>query len=251
MTEVAGDVVTTEQIERLARRYYWAADHCVGKDVLEAACGTGQGVAHLGAAARSILAGDYSATLLDAAQKHYGDRFNFLRFDAQTMPFAAASFDIVILFEALYYLPDLDRFFSECQRVLRPNGALLISTANKDLFDFNASPYSYRYLGVTELASELAERGFEVECFGDTPITGVSARQRYLRPLKAFAARLGLVPKSMHMKKLLKRAVFGGLVPMPAEIGPGTTSHLSPTRLDIQSQDHVHKVILCAAKLAG
>ena len=71
ITEISGDEVTVEQVERMARRYYWAGDYCVDKDILEVGCGTGQGVGYLASAARSVTAGDYSDTLLEIARRHY------------------------------------------------------------------------------------------------------------------------------------------------------------------------------------
>ncbi len=48
VTEIAGDEVTQEQADRLCNRYYWAGRYCSGKDVVEAACGPGQGLGYLG-----------------------------------------------------------------------------------------------------------------------------------------------------------------------------------------------------------
>lgn len=251
VTEVSGDDVTAEQVDRLARRYFWAGAYCVGKDVLELACGAAQGAGYLAARARSLICGDVSPALLDVARAHYGDRIDLRELDAQDLSeFADASFDVVLLFEALYYIPDLGRLFSEVARVLRPGGAFLVATANKDLFDFNPSPHSHRYLGVRELHEELGRRGFEVRCFGDTPVEAVSARQRLLRPVKAVAARLGLIPKSMGAKKLLKRFVFGNLVSMPAEITDETATRRPPVAVPGGQADRAHKVIYCAARLA-
>lgn len=251
VTELAGDEVSVEQVERICRRYYWAGDYCKGKDVLEAACGTGQGLGYLASLARSLVAGDYSQPILEIARHHYGSRVDLRRFDAQNMPFPDRSFDVVILFEALYYLPDAERFFRECRRVLRRGGVLLIATANKDLYDFNPSPHSFRYYGVRELAGSLGALGFETEFFGDTPVGAVSMRQRILRPVKALAARLGLIPKSMAAKKLLKRLVFGRLVPMPAEITATTAPRVRPTPIPADRPDESHKVIFCAATLTA
>lgn len=250
LTEIAGDLVSAEQVERIARRYYWAAEYCQGKDVLEVACGTGQGVGYLAQSARSIVAGDYSEAILEIAREHYGSRFEFRQFDAQDIPFAEQSFDVIIIFEALYYIPDAQRFFKECVRLLRSMGGyLLIATANKDLYDFNASPHSHRYLGVVELGEELSRLGFKTTFYGDTPIGTLSTRQRLLRPIKAFASRFGLIPKSMNAKKLLKRLVFGALVQMPAEITEDTVIKKAPTVLPPGIPDRVHKVIFCAAML--
>jgi len=249
LTELAGDDVSVEQVERLARRYYWAADYCAGKDVLEAACGAGQGVGYLSSVAGSLRAGDYSPALLEIAGRHYGSRFAFEQFDAQHMPFADGAFDVVVIFEAIYYLPDLKAFFTECRRILRPGGTLLIATANKDLFDFTPSPHSHRYLGVVELERELAAHGFAVRCYGDTPLGEVSWRQQILRPVKAMVTSLNLMPTSMSGKKRLKRLVFGNLVKMPAEITADTAARHAPAVLPAGQPDRGHKVLYCAATL--
>ncbi len=251
LTEVAGDEVAAEQVDRLARRYYWAGDYCRGRDVLEVACGTGQGSGYLAAVARSFAAGDFSASLLRVARTHYGERISFQRLDAERLPFRAAAFDVVVMFEALYYVPHADAFFDECRRVLRPGGVLLVASANKDLFDFNPSPHSHRYLGIVELERDLDRCGFRTVFFGDAPLEAASARQRILRPVKALVVALGLMPKSMNGKKVLKRLVFGRLVTMPAEITASTAEHISPTPLPAGGPDRRHKVLLCAATLRG
>ncbi len=251
LTEIAGDEVAAEQVERMCQRYRWAGDYSRGKDVLEVACGSGQGLGYLSGLAKSVVAGDYSEPILAIARATYGNRIRIERFDAQAMPFADGAFDVIILFEALYYLPDASRFFAECRRVLRPGGALLIATANKDLFDFNPSPHSYRYFGVAELGEELDKLGFQCEFFGAAPIGAVSARQKLLRPVKMVAARLGLIPKSMAGKKLLKRLVFGQLVKMPAELRPQEAVYATPAVLPPGRADHAHKVLLCAARRAA
>lgn len=251
LTEVAGEEASMEQVERLARRYYWASQYCVGKDVLETACGTAPGVGLLASVARSVTAGDISQELLRVARRHYEGRFGFPRFDAQRMPFPDESFDVVLCFEAIYYLSAISEFLSETKRILRPGGVLLIATANKDLYDFNPSRHSHRYLGVVELNHELGIHGFRTEFFGDTPVRSVSARQRALRPAKAIASRLGLVPKSMKGKRLLKRLVFGGLVAIPAEITWDSASAVDPTPVTSDGPDSSHKVIFCAGHVNG
>jgi SAM-dependent methyltransferase len=249
LTEIAGDEVSTEQVGRLARRYYWVGKYCDGADVLEVACGCGQGLGHLASLARRLYAGDISAPLLRMAKSHYANRIPMLRFDAEWLPFRKQAFDVVAICEALYYIPGLDRFFEECRRILRSEGYLLIATANKDLYDFTPSPRSQTYLGVVELERYLKKHGFRAEFWGDAPIAAVGARQRMLRPIKAMASKLGLIPGTMNGKKVLKRLVFGELVKMPAEVTPATAKAVSPTRLRLGEPDHGHKVILCAARV--
>ena len=74
ITELAGDDISQEQLERLCHRYYWASAYCVGKDVVEAACGTGPGLGYLATSARSLRAGDFTPDILAIAQRHYGTR---------------------------------------------------------------------------------------------------------------------------------------------------------------------------------
>lgn len=247
VTELAGDDVTIEQVDRLCHRYFWAGGYCRDKDVLEAACGTAQGAGYLAGLAKSYRAGDYSEEILKIARSHYGERIRVDRFDAQQMPFEKTSFDVVVLFEAIYYLPSARRFVAECHRILRPGGKVLIATANKDLYDFNPSPHSHTYYGVPELRDLLGQYGFTSTFFGNTPVNGLSWRQRMLRPVKKFAANSGLMPKTMAGKKMLKKLVFGSLVPMPAEIVAGMVPYVDPVPIPADHSDPVHKVIYCIA----
>ena len=247
VTEIAGDEVTQEQIGRICNRYYWAGEYCSGKDMLEAACGTGQGLGYLHKIARSLEAGDYSETILSIARHHYGNRIPLRQFDAQNMPFDDQSKDVILLFEALYYLPDATLFAKECVRVLRPGGVALVVTANKDLYDFNPSPHSYEYYGAVELNQLFSSAGFQVRCYGDTPVSSVSLKQKLLRPVKKAVISLGLMPRSMAGKKLLKRLVFGNMVIMPAEITPETSVYTPPVPIGTETPDNRHKVIYCEA----
>ena len=250
VTELAGDEVSREQIERICHRYYWVGTFCHGKDVLEAACGTGQGLGYLASRARGLQAGDYSPAMVERVHLHYGNRIDVQAFDAQAMPFADKSFDVVILFEAIYYLPSADRFADECRRVLRPGGYVLITTANKDLYDFNPSPHSQTYYGVTEIHALLRKHGFsDIKCFGYFSVNRIPWWQKLLRPVKLIVSRLGLIPKTMKGKKLLKRFVFGSLAPMPAEIREGMAPYEEPAPLLFDRSDTSHKVIYCTATL--
>src|SRR3990172_1075386 len=145
VTEMAGDEITQEQLERLCHRYYWAGAYCDGRDVIETACVTGPGLGYLAQRTKSLRAGDYTPAILAIPQKHYNDRVELRQFDAQAMPYNDRSADVIILFEAIYYLPNAARFVGECRRVLRPGGQGLIATANQDLYDFHPSPYSHTY----------------------------------------------------------------------------------------------------------
>jgi SAM-dependent methyltransferase len=215
------------------------------------ACGAGQGLGYLASLAKRAEGGDISAAVLDRARRHYGDRVALRQFSAENLPYPDASFDVVLMFEAIYYLPDAARFATEARRVLRPGGYLLIVTANKDLFDFTPSPYSVRYYGTVELEELLNRAGFKVTLFGDTPIASVSARQRLLRPLKRLATAAGLMPKSKRIKTILKRIVFGPVRQLPPEVKAGIDSGPVLTPVPGGRPDTAHKVIYCEALRAA
>lgn len=251
VTELAGSQITVEQLQRMSHRYGWAARYCIGKDVAEVACGSGQGLGILSRVSRSVEAGDYSDRILDVARAHYGARVPLARLDAQSLPYPDASKDVIIIFEAIYYIPDATRFVRECRRVLRPAGRVLVATANKDLWDFNPSPLSRRYYGAHELVDLFQALSFEAQVFGYLPVGTVSSRQRLLRPMKRLAVKLGLMPKTLKAKRLLKRFVFGRLVPMPAELSVPDEAFEEPTQLPPDEPDRRHKVLYCCATLAA
>lgn len=247
VTELSGEPISAEQVDRLVNRYVWALQYCRDRDVIEAGCGVGPGLGLLASAAKSVCGGDISIPILNRARAHYGARIELLNFDAQQMPFADGSKDVVLLFEAIYYLADVKRFVSECVRVLRPGGTLLIVTANKDLWDFHRSAYARQYLGVIELRDLLQAHGFQCKFFGYQDTRRSALRQRILRPLKRFAVASGLMPKTMGGKRWLKRLVFGPQRAMPAELTAQTAAYSPPTPIASAVADSHHKIIYCAA----
>lgn len=248
VTEIEGQRISVEQLFRINHRYHWAARFCSDKDVLEVACGAGLGLSVLRNAARSVSAGDISPEVLANARNTFGQTIPMSVFSAEELPFADASFDVVLMFEALYYVSEPDRFFHEARRVLRPGGDLLIVTANKDLFDFTPSQFSQAYLGVVELLEGLRPIGFEPKFAGLIDTRMIPFRQRFLRPLKSIATKLGLVPKTMHGKAWLKRIFFGKMETMPADISQGVFEYFPPDPIPGDRPDLTHKVIYCSAK---
>jgi SAM-dependent methyltransferase len=67
-------------------------------------------------------------TLTDNARRlGLGDRVSGTRADAESLPFADASFDLVLGHAVLHHLPDLKTAFSEFHRVLRPGGRIIFA----------------------------------------------------------------------------------------------------------------------------
>lgn len=248
VTEVAGDSVSREQVQRMVTRYRFAADLCGKGDALEVACGSGQGLGLLAQACRKTVGGDYSPALLGRARVHYGKRVPLVRFDAHRIPFRDGCFDAVVLYEAIYYLRSPEAFVAEAGRVLRPGGRIILCTANKDLPDFNPSPHSHRYFSPPELAGLLRPAGFSVQCFADCPV-GRGPKQWLLSFAKRTIVRSDLMPKTMAGKKLFKRLAFGRLVPLPHEITDGAGTDVAPVPIDCTRPDRTHKVLFAVGRL--
>jgi SAM-dependent methyltransferase len=66
------------------------------------------------------------ATLTENA-KQLGLTVTTAHADAESLPFAGASFDLVLGHAVLHHLPDLSRAFAECHRVLRPGGRIVFA----------------------------------------------------------------------------------------------------------------------------
>jgi SAM-dependent methyltransferase len=78
------------------------------------------------------------ATLARNAQR-LGLQVKAARADAESLPFADESFDLVLGHAVLHHLPDLRRAFSEFHRVLRPGGRIVFAGEPSRLGDRIAS----------------------------------------------------------------------------------------------------------------
>ena len=168
VTELPGARASEEQIARLFSRYHFASKYCVGKDVLEVACGAGIGLGYMKKFARAVVGGDIDEDILQFAIRNYSKRsgIEIRKLDAEKLPFSHNIFDLVILFEAIYYIAKPASFVAEARRVLRQEGILLVCTVNKDWPDFNPSSYSTKYYSVHEIYRLLKYYFAHVEIYG-------------------------------------------------------------------------------------
>jgi ubiquinone/menaquinone biosynthesis C-methylase UbiE len=213
VTEVPGASATAQQLAMLQTRYRLMTEMAKGRDVLELACGPGMGLGLVAELANRLVGGDYDHCLLGMARAHYGDRIPLLRLDAHVLPFASASFDVVVLFEAIYYLQSVDRFLEEARRVLRVGGTLLLCTANKERPGFRPSPFSAAYYSAAELRGLLSRHGFEADVYAAFPV-GPALRRSGRSAARWLADAVGLGPNA---KRALKRILFGERLSFPAE----------------------------------
>ena len=247
VTERGGELVSPAQLRRFYQRYAFAGQYCQGKDVLEMACGTGPGLGYLQSISASLVACDISDSVLRLAQEHYRNRIDIRKLDAVNTGLQDSAFDVVILYEAIYYIPDIDALLREVHRLLRPGGVFLVATANKDLYDFNPSPFSCNYYNPPELSNLLSKKGFSCTFYGGDPVASAGIKSKLIRMLKTVAVKFDLIPGSMASKRILKRLLFGPLVKMPAELRAEDIGYQAPLLLDGMHSDLIHQVIYCVA----
>jgi SAM-dependent methyltransferase len=159
----------------LAEENYWfrrhevvyrrLADRCADRDVLEAGCGEGYGADLIADVARSVVALDYDELTVAHVRARY-PRVDVRHGNLAALPLPDASVDVVVNFQVIEHLWDQPQFVSECARVLRPGGVLLVSTPNRITFspgrDTPVNPFHTRELNASELTELLVDGGFTV-----------------------------------------------------------------------------------------
>ena len=145
-------------------------DRCAGAVVLEAGCGEGYGADLLAGVATAVLALDYDPVTAAHVARRY-PRVGVARANLVTLPVRDGGCDAVVSLQVIEHLWEQKRFLRECRRVLRPGGALLISTPNRLTFspgrDTPLNPFHTRELAAAELAELVTDAGFAcVEVLG-------------------------------------------------------------------------------------
>jgi arsenite methyltransferase len=172
-----------EQQREMRRAFLAEIAIPVDARVLEVGCGTGVLTRVLARLpnVREVVAVDAAASLLEQARQLTASLSNvsFQVADARSLPFAEATFDIVVFDSTLVHVPGADRALAEAFRVLRRSGRLAAfegdyATTTVALGDFDplqqcvdammSSSVTDRWL-VRELPALLVRQGFQVETF--------------------------------------------------------------------------------------
>jgi SAM-dependent methyltransferase len=128
-----GEAGTLIDAEHRAR-YRFGAQVVAGKKVLDASCGVGYGLEILSTAgAASVIGVDVSTEAIGEAKARFGEYAEELvEADLRKLPFEDDSFDAVVSFETIEHVEEPERALAELDRVLRPDGILVISSPNPD-----------------------------------------------------------------------------------------------------------------------
>lgn len=143
-------------------RYLVAARFAVGGDIIDIGCGTGWGTALLAkASARRCVGIDQDESAIAQAREMYPEVAEFTVGDAQELALPSSAFDVVVCLETIEHVTDPDRVLDEVRRVLRPNGLLVISSPNPEVYP-PGNPHHVREFRPQELQSALRRRFAQV-----------------------------------------------------------------------------------------
>jgi SAM-dependent methyltransferase len=117
-------------------RYHFGAQVVAGKEVLDASCGVGYGIEILSQAGAVAVTGvDISAEAIGEANARFGEyAAGLAEADLRDLPFEDDSFDVVVSFETIEHVEEPEKALAEIDRVLRPEGILVISSPNPDAY---------------------------------------------------------------------------------------------------------------------
>jgi SAM-dependent methyltransferase len=252
VTELPGSRLNAEQMGRFVHRYAVCTALTTGR-TLEVACGPAIGLGALQGLGREVIGLCYTPAVLYGANAHYGGRLPLLCGDGQQLPVAAQSVDAVLCLEAVYYFADPAAFLAEARRVLAPGGRLLVGSSNPDWLHFVPGALTCHYPTAPELASWLQAAGFgTVRLYGALALDETTTRHAAALRLRRLLLGSPLRPLIAPLAERLKRAVYGKLEPLPAELEASDLRHAAAVlhleSLPTDQLDRTHRVIYALAE---
>jgi 2-polyprenyl-6-hydroxyphenyl methylase/3-demethylubiquinone-9 3-methyltransferase len=226
-----------------------------GRRALDLGCGGGllaEELARLGLRVEGV---DPSGPSLLTARAHAeasGLDVGYVRGTGEALPFADASFDLVVCCDVLEHVSDLPRVIAETARVIKPGGVYVYDTINRtlrsslvvirllqrwratrlvppDLHDWR------RFVRPSELASLMARSGLESQGYrGLRPVAGPVRLLRLLRQLRGGQISYGELGRQAPMALTsdtsilyIGHAVKGFPSPLPGGSGRGSGESLT------------------------
>jgi SAM-dependent methyltransferase len=134
-----------------------------GEATLEVGCGEGRVSRDLAARGHAMTAIDASPTLLAAAAEAHPEG-RYLLADGADLPFADASFDLVVAYNSLMDILDMPRAIAEAARVMKPGGRLGMCVVHP----FTDGARRGNYLTSREVADPFEKGGLSITFYGLT-----------------------------------------------------------------------------------
>jgi SAM-dependent methyltransferase len=145
-----------EQVDRYRSSTEWHIAEVIGfqkwrsRDVLEVGCGLGGDGAKFARAGARYVGVDITRRAIELARRRFGlEGLSGLLIvaDAEDLPFADSSFDLVYSHGVLHHTPDIERAISEIHRVLRPGGVAMVMLYHRASYNYYVNIMFLRRLG--------------------------------------------------------------------------------------------------------
>ena len=171
------------------KRYRFVLPYCVGKRVLDAACGVGYGSALLAEAATDVVGVDLNEDAVVYARARYSRPNVEFRVDDVLAPrLEDASFDVVCSLETLEHLSDRNAFLRQVVRMLRDDGVFIVSTPRVDVTTESPdNPFHCVEYSLADFDALLRPYFRDVELFGERRLQ--TRRHRALQRLDVLGLR--------------------------------------------------------------
>lgn len=155
-------------------RYMFASQFADSKVVVDIGCAGGCGTNLLARKSLMAIGADIEAESLSYAKEHYGGgKLNFIRLNAEKLPFSTNSIDMIVTHDMLEHLNKWEDFLNECQRALKGDGILVCSTPNAEIASRRSGtplhPFHIKEFHIDEFGTILSERFKQVTLYGTDP----------------------------------------------------------------------------------
>lgn len=165
-----GEIGTREFFDAVERHRYQTESHIrevigfdrwQGRDVLEVGCGLGTDGINFARAGARYTGIDLTEASIELVRKRFeleGLEADLRVADAESLPFADASFDLVYSHGVLHHTPDTERAIGELHRVLRPGGVAMVMLYHKNSYNYYVNIMALRRMGVRLLRFDWGPR---------------------------------------------------------------------------------------------
>jgi ArsR family transcriptional regulator len=159
-------------------------------DVLDVGSGDGAAASSLAPYCRSLTCVDTSSKMIESARErlHKYQHVQARVADVHELPFTEASFDAVLMFHTLTYAESPARALSECARVLRPRGRLVVLCLDEHRQHEVTAPYGELHAGFSPTSARelLGRAGLQVRT---SEVAARESRKPHLQVVLAIATK--------------------------------------------------------------